>query len=152
MEDIRLQSLEEFVRRTSRDEFQNVVQEERKNIHLKNNKWQRAHPEEMREINKAYARTENGQKSAKEGSKRRKERVNKAKEHLGDYDKHLIRRFYVNCPKGYVVDHIIPIAKGGKHELCNLQYLTPLENFKKGNKTMDEWKLYQKLIQEIDGK
>lgn len=48
-----------------------------------------------------------------------------------------IREFYVNCPVGYEVDHIIPL-KGkyvtGLHVLENLQYLTREENRKKSNK------------------
>jgi len=45
-----------------------------------------------------------------------------------------LQEFYLNCPKGYEVDHIIPISKGGLHSLENLQYLTISENRKKSNK------------------
>ena len=48
-----------------------------------------------------------------------------------------IRQFYINCPEGYEVDHIIPlrgINVRGLHVLNNLQYLTRAENVKKGNK------------------
>jgi 5-methylcytosine-specific restriction endonuclease McrA len=49
-------------------------------------------------------------------------------------DKKLIFEIYNNCPKGYEVDHIIPISKGGLHHQDNLQYLTAQENRKKSNK------------------
>ena len=47
-----------------------------------------------------------------------------------------IRQFYINCPTGYEVDHIIPISKGGSHSLENLQYLTKEENRRKSNKIL----------------
>ena len=49
-------------------------------------------------------------------------------------DRIAIKEFYANCPKGYEVDHIIPISKGGLHSLENLQYLTITENRRKSNK------------------
>ena len=44
--------------------------------------------------------------------------------------------FYKNCPNGYHVDHIIPVSKGGLHNVKNLQYLTPTDNFKKASKIL----------------
>jgi 5-methylcytosine-specific restriction endonuclease McrA len=51
-----------------------------------------------------------------------------------DVDIKLLQQFYMNCPTGYEVDHIIPVSKGGLHTLENLQYLTISENRKKSNK------------------
>lgn len=45
-----------------------------------------------------------------------------------------IKEFYLNCPKGYEVDHIVPISKGGLHSLPNLQYLLATDNRKKSAK------------------
>jgi 5-methylcytosine-specific restriction endonuclease McrA len=45
-----------------------------------------------------------------------------------------VREFYGNRPKGMVIDHIIPLSEGGKHELSNLQYLTPAQNSSKGKR------------------
>ena len=53
-----------------------------------------------------------------------------------DIDKKAIQIFYLNCPEGYEVDHIMPISKGGLHSLDNLQYLTISENRKKSNKLL----------------
>lgn len=45
-----------------------------------------------------------------------------------------IKEIYQNCPIGFEVDHIIPLSKGGKHHENNLQYLTILDNRRKGNR------------------
>lgn len=52
-------------------------------------------------------------------------------------DLHKIHKFYINCPQGYHVDHIIPLRGelvSGLHILENLQYLTVEENLHKSNK------------------
>jgi len=49
-----------------------------------------------------------------------------------DLDK--IKEIYKNRPKGFEVDHIHPISKGGLHVEYNLQYLPKSANRSKGNK------------------
>lgn len=52
-----------------------------------------------------------------------------------DLDK--IKEFYDNCPRGYHVDHIVPLQGehiSGLHIETNLQYLPAIDNIKKGNK------------------
>lgn len=56
----------------------------------------------------------------------------------------LIRLIYEHCPKGYHVDHIIPLNKGGHHHENNLQYLPSKINMtKKDNLDFDDthWRI-----------
>lgn len=52
-------------------------------------------------------------------------------------DLEAIKQFYLNCPEGYHVDHIIPIKHDlvcGLHTIENLQYLPSKLNIQKSNK------------------
>lgn len=52
-------------------------------------------------------------------------------------DREVIQDFYRNCPPGMVVDHVFPLNGAhvcGLHVIENLQYLTPVDNAKKGAK------------------
>jgi len=56
-------------------------------------------------------------------------------------DTNAIEHIYQECPKGMTVDHIVPLLGTnvcGLHVEYNLQYLTPEENSKKGNRLREE--------------
>lgn len=50
-----------------------------------------------------------------------------------------IWKFYKSCPEGFEVDHIIPLSRGGDHNISNLQYLPRWANRSKGNLMPWEW-------------
>ena len=73
----------------------------------------------------------------KNKAKRANQRAARLKRTPTWVDLEAIKKFYENCPKGYEVDHIIPLQGeivSGFHILENLQYLTIEQNRKKGNK------------------
>jgi 5-methylcytosine-specific restriction endonuclease McrA len=110
------------------------LEQRRKNI----DKWNKENPEKLKESQIKYNETDKGRyANSKKGYNRRK-KFKEACEDLSWHEKELIGRFYKNCPKGYEVDHIIPVSKGGKHILSNLQYLTANENRQKSAKL--NWK------------
>ncbi len=101
---------------------------------LKIDKWNKDNPEKLKECRKKYEKSEIGKIKRKGIIATRHKRIRDHCRDLSNDDLENIRMFYINCPKGYEVDHIYPISKGGKHHLTNLQYLTKYENRVKSNK------------------
>lgn len=99
---------------------------------------QREHREQNREQHNAYFRDyyeKNKEIRIPYLNAHRKGRLRTATPAWADLP--AIRQFYVNCPKGYHVDHVLPLRGkevSGLHVLGNLQYLPATENLKKGNK------------------
>jgi len=83
---------------------------------------------------KNYSKTEKGKAIRNNNNARR--RAYKLEATPIWSEKEAIKQFYINCPKGYHVDHIIPLrgkTVSGLHVLSNLQYLTAHENWTKRN-------------------
>jgi hypothetical protein len=86
-----------------------------------------------------YAKVHTGRVNAKNKARE----VNKIKRLPKWANLNKIKEIYENCPKGSVVDHIVPLQGknvSGLHIETNLQYLTPEVNLRKGNKfNFDEY-------------
>jgi len=83
---------------------------------------------------KKYQLSEKGKKAREDIVARRKDRLVKASIDLSEEETYLVDEFYKNTPKGFHVDHIIPLSKGGLHRLSNLQYLEPKINAEKASR------------------
>jgi len=91
------------------------------------------HPEKSREQSKRHR-----EKTGCAGSARyRASKLNATPKLLSTEHKQEIKKIYSERPKGMHVDHIIPLQGKnvcGLHVPWNLQYLTPTDNSKKGNR------------------
>lgn len=95
--------------------------------------WKSKNKEKIQSQNKRYRNTHRAYLTFLENCRRA--RKLKATPKWANLDK--IKEIYKNCPKGYHVDHIIPLQGenvSGLHIETNLQYLPALENLRKKNK------------------
>lgn len=110
--------------------------------------WKKKYPERKKELNQRWVE-ENRDKDRQskrlyqithrelENAKAAKYRAKKKQAFPIWASKEKIESIYLNCPKGYHVDHIIPLngaQVSGLHVEFNLQYLPALDNIKKSNK------------------
>ncbi len=101
-------------------------------------RWSKKNPEGHKKARKKYEKTAKGKAAISLVHYHRRKKIRNARSFLTSVERRLIGEFYINCPPGYEVDHIIPISKGGIHTLENLQYLTISENRRKSNKILKD--------------
>lgn len=131
MQEDRKIDLQEFISRCA-IELQDALKD-KKESDLKKYREHSAKPH-SKESRKKYEKTEKGRYARSKCNYNHRTNYKKDCEDLPWEERVEIGRFYKNCPKGYEVDHIHPISKGGKHTLSNLQYLTRIENLRKKDK------------------
>jgi hypothetical protein len=107
---------------------------ERAMKHFENEDNNKHHNDQQR----IWFSTSKGMFAKRKGDFKRRSKMSEVCEELTWEEKKHIGDFYKNCPHGHEVDHIIPISKGGKHILSNLQYLTWKENRSKGAKLLND--------------
>ena len=123
----------EFIERCNL-EFKSLGDELQRLDRMRWKKWIDKSPERYKDRQKKYFLSEKGIYASSKRNSTRRNKFKAACEDLSWEEKINIGKFYKNCPKGYEVDHIIPVSKGGKHRLSNLQYLTKEDNRRKSNK------------------
>jgi hypothetical protein len=120
-------------KRHSKPEVKNRLKEKARKLA----DWQREYHKTDKARTKArqYRQSEHGRALRKSlNAKRRAVQIQRTPKWA---DINAITEFYRNCPKGYHVDHIVPLQGKnvcGLHTLENLQYLTASENCSKRNK------------------
>ena len=108
-----------------------------------NKKWNAENPEKRKAFKKKYKEKSNvwHQKYKKENRGlcnhyQAKRRASQKQQTPPWADLEKIKEIYINCPKGYEVDHIHPISQGGLHVDYNLRHLPATENRRKYNKIL----------------
>lgn len=117
--------------------YKEIVAVEKENDRIKNRKKN----SQLNKVTsrKKYLKSDKGKIAIKRRGAIRSRRHRDLSKNLTPEEKEQIRDFYAKRPEGYHVDHIIPLCKGGKHHVSNLQYLTAEENFKKSSYTPEEY-------------
>jgi len=120
-----------------RNKSRRYYKENKEKIRNKNNIYNANNRDKNRETSKQHYK-ENKKDYVARTAKRKAQRINAT---IGGYNTE-IKEIYKNCPKGYHVDHIIPLNNpivNGLHVPWNLQYLTAEENLRKSNKLLKEF-------------
>jgi 5-methylcytosine-specific restriction endonuclease McrA len=124
------------------------IEEERIRHAKKSRKERLEHPERIKERSQKWYLKNREQATNKNSVYRTRKRFN------GEYlvlDKELrkiLTSSCVNCgtEEKITLDHVIPIVRGGKHSVGNLQPLCKSCNSSKGKKTMTEWSRFREML------
>jgi 5-methylcytosine-specific restriction endonuclease McrA len=136
----------ERVLENSRKQYHKDIEKSRKNRAARVRKWYAAHPEKGRTAAANWKKANRGRATAYENARRAR------KKQAGIYlilPKEIERILSSNCKHcgtrdNISIDHIIPLARGGRHSVGNLQPLCINCNSSKNDRTMMEWKLVLK--------
>jgi hypothetical protein len=98
-----------------------------------NNRYRKENPEKVKQW-KAKDRATNKNRINADNAKRRAQLKTELTPEV--IQMYALRDFYIAMSLGesFHVDHIIPLAKGGKHSADNLQVIPAIDNLRKGKK------------------
>ena len=121
-------------------EYQKQYRKDNKERMLQlNREWRENNQERYQEYMKEYYEQhyqENKAYYVAKDIKRRKKRAAQTPDYANI---NLMNKIYAECPEGYHVDHMIPLANGGLHWESNLCYLPAEINLSKGSKRIEEF-------------
>lgn len=118
------------------DRLRKYQDDNRETIRARNNRWYHDNPEKRRKGATTWQKNNPGRVNAAT-AKRRAARLSATPAWLTAEQLAQIRWFYDNCPKGWEVDHIVPLQGEnvcGLHVPWNLQHLPARVNKSKGNR------------------
>lgn len=111
-------------------------QKNKESIKAKASAWAKNNREKVNKIAAKWAANNREDKNYRE-SLRRARKLEATPKWLTKEQLAEIKNIYKNCPKGFEVDHIMPLKgknSSGLHVPWNLQYLPVKENRSKGNR------------------
>jgi hypothetical protein len=86
-----------------------------------------------------YRKTPKGKAIHKNMEAKRRTRKRTQTQFFWTPNQNLIGQIYLVCPKGYEVDHMVPLSKGGDHHESNLCYLPTSVNISKKDRSIEEF-------------
>jgi len=89
--------------------------------------------------NVEYRKTPKGRANNRNTSAKRRAQKRTQTQFFWPPNKNLIDQIYLNCPKGYDVDHMVALARGGDHHESNLCYLPGSVNSSKNDRSIEEF-------------
>jgi len=106
-------------------------------------RWEKENKEIRRSIRKKYRKTDRGKALHCEQSQRRRANKLNSLASLTELEKLEIEIMYEEVSmlgKGWHVDHIVPLSKGGLHHPDNLQIVSSMYNVRKSDRIFNERK------------
>jgi 5-methylcytosine-specific restriction endonuclease McrA len=136
----------ERVLENSRKQYHKDIDKSRKNRAARVRKWYAANPEQGRAAVAKWKRENRDLATAHENMRRARKKNAGIYVILPKEIKRILNSSCSNCGTRDKIsfDHIIPLARGGRHSIGNLQPMCIPCNSSKNEKTMMEWKLVMK--------